>query len=289
MIRSMLGHSWKRATGALVITMMLYTGIGWTMWWIEWRRSLETGSPAFGDATEPQELPFEENEFLPSPKGIVRFRVHNVFGDPVPGAIVELNGQRLVAGEGGLVGFVDVPARLHTLRIEAEGYRPLQMNLRVNEGLNEPIIKYDSGLFPADFAVDFHVFHAKDPQEQQDVFIQMGWSNGTQDPILIRWFEIVDQHGNHLAPILDSPEGYHRLALMHTALRLVTLPYALELRPQQNVTVDLPIVQAVPEQLGAVKLRLFYGTAEQHAANRYDELELVTYPALEPDFNPHRP
>ncbi|NOK07404.1 hypothetical protein HNV27_38870, partial [Myxococcus xanthus] len=130
------------------------------------------------------------------------------------------NGQRLVAGEGGTVEFVNVPARLHTLRIEAEGYHPLQMSLRVNEGVNEPIIKYESGLFPTDFAGDFHVFHAQDPAEEQDVFIQMGWSNGTQDPVMIHWFDIVDQHGNRLAPILDSPEGYRRLALMHTALKL---------------------------------------------------------------------
>ncbi len=277
----MLSSSLMRAMAALVIGMVLYTGFGLAMWWMAWRGA--------GVLTAEGRAPSGESEFLPSPKGTVRLSVRNVFGDPVPGAIVELNGQRLVAGEGGTVEFVNVPARLHTLRIEAEGYHPLQMSLRVNEGVNEPIIKYESGLFPTDFAVDFHVFHAQDPAEEQDVFIQMGWSNGTQDPVMIHWFDIVDQHGNRLAPILDSPEGYRRLALMHTALKLVALPYALELRPQRNVTIDLPVIRAVPDQLGAVRLRILYGTAEQHAANRYHELEFAAYPEMEPDFNPHRP
>lgn len=288
MIRSMLSSSFVRAAAALAFGVVLYTAVGLISWWVEWRDGLQAGHGDISIVTQENGGPLE-GEFLPTPKGIVRLSVRNVFGDPVPGAMVELNGERLITGEGGVVEFLDVPARLHTLHIEAKGYHPLQMTLRVNEGLNEPIIKYDSGLFPADFAVDFHVFHANDPKEEQDVFIQIGWSNGTQHPVLIRWFEVTDQNGKRLAPILDSPEGYRRLSLMYTALKLVTQPYALELRPLQTVTIDLPLIQAVPEQLGAVRLRILYGTAEQHNANDYEELEFIVYPVLETDFNPHRP
>lgn len=273
----------------MILGVTLYTLLGLTWWWTEWRVN---GSAVAGDLEriDGESYRFlDENEFLPTPKGIVRLAVRNVFGDPVPGAIVELNGQRRIAGEGGLVEFQGIPARLHTLKIEAEGYQPLELNLRVNEGPNEPIVKYDRGLFPSGFAVDFHVFYAGSPHEEQNIYTQVGWSNGTQHPVYIRWFGIDDQEGNERAPFLDSPEGYRRLSLMYTALRLATLPYALELRPQQNVTIDLPAFSAVPDQLGPVRLRILYGDTAQHAASSYEDLEFITFPVHEPDFNPHRP
>ena len=56
---------------------------------------------------------------------------------------------------------------------------PWKSNLE--PGLNSPILKYDTGLWPEYFLVDFHIYYSED----QRLLGIRGFANGSPEPIYI--------------------------------------------------------------------------------------------------------
>ena len=100
----------------------------------------------------------------PPGSGVLRTQIRNVFGDPVPYGVVFIN-NRIFQGDN--TGFFEVPSLKpgrYTLQIFAGGYEQYSREIQVEDGLNSPPIKYETGLWPEFFLVDFHIFFRDNSQ-----------------------------------------------------------------------------------------------------------------------------
>lgn len=230
-----------------------------------------------------------EADFLPAPTGTVTTSVRNIFGDPVPGARLRLAGFEVESGASGQAVFPEIPIGLHELQIHAPGYQTLSVDLRIAEGHNEPLIKFDRGLWPTGFAADFHAFFQDEESAEQRIFLQIGIANGSDDPVYIRGFQIVDKEGLPVTHELETSDGYRRLVFMHAALALATGPYALILKERSYANIELRPVVAQPTHLGELRLIVEHAARDGHLRGDYHSLEITTTPVQETDLNPHRP
>lgn len=271
---------WPRLLHIMLYTLIAQCVLGFVVWGLAWNE-LQLGA-------QPTATP-SESDFLPKLTGRLETSVRNIFGDPVPGASFHIDNRTTIADRDGTVSISDLPIGLHQFTVHADGYQDYDHRIRINEGINVPIIKYDQGLWPIGFAVDFHVFHAYEAQDEQKVFFQVGLANGSDQPVYIRAFYTLDATLQPADTLLSTPEGYRRLSLMHTALSLATEPYALVLKPWGIVHIELPPIVRRPVSEGPFYLIVHYGNKSAHERRSYVMLEVVAEIQHEPDLSPHRP
>lgn len=212
-------------------------------------------------------------------------QVRNVFGDPVPHGVI-IVGERLVQADNtGAFRITNLsPGRL-TLEIFAGDYAKYAREIQVEEGINHPTIKYETGLWPQVFLVDFHIFY----KEHDEIFGMIGFANGTAQPIYIQRATIMNPGGEVVSDILHDHDGFAYYAELSNRLEVVEEPQkALKWAERMVQGGEFAPVQGnFPP--GPYTLEVHYALQEGHDLGQYQVLTITDHLDLDNDWDPHIP
>lgn len=258
---------WRRLLRVGVYTLLTYLAIGYIVFGatiIRWEISLLPSQPVTTPVAK------ESNNY-----GILNTRIRNVFGDPVPYAVIHINNQLVQADNEGRVNLAGILPGRYRMEIFAGGYHPYEWEIQIEPGTNSPVIKYESGLWPSDFAVDFHVFFFED----STVFGTVGFANGTDEPLYIHRAVIYNPAGEEELELLQENDGMDYYNNLASKLAIINEPQpALKLPANSWITGELPPLDG-PMEFGEYVLEVQYAPLKEHRQNNYrihrvtDELE----------------
>ncbi len=217
--------------------------------------------------------------------GIVSSRIHNVFGDPIPYAVVHLNGRIAQADSTGHFTIEEIYPNRYDIEIFAGGYGRYRWGIQVEEGINTPVIKYDTGLWPQFFLTDFHVFH----HNSDKIFSIIGFANGSNEPLYIHRVTIYSPRNETPMELLDTREVLEHFLSLSGKLSLVENPQvALRLAPQSWFSGSLPPLDG-PAAKGTYTLEVHVGTEDDHERGAYRVDRIKDHLDMDSNWNPHLP
>ena len=221
----------------------------------------------------------------PPNSGVLHTQIRNVFGDPVPYGVVLIN-NHLVQGDN--TGFFKVPSLKpgrYILQILAGGYEPYSREIQIEDGMNSPPIKYETGLWPDSFLVDFHIFFTENGQ----VLGIVGYANGSEEPIYIERSTLLDPRGEVITDLLHDNDGFNYYAGLSSKIEIVEEPQkALKWAPRTWLSGEFPPIQGsfLP---GLYTLEVHYAGLENHKLGKYQVLQIQDHLDFENNWNPHLP
>ncbi len=216
---------------------------------------------------------------------IVSSRIHNVFGDPIPYAVVHISGRIVQADSTGHFTLEGIVPNRYSMEIFAGGYRRYKWDIHVEEGTNTPIIKYDTGLWPAFFLPDFHVFH----YTNDALYGIIGFANGSDQPLYIHRITIYDPREDIVIDFLNHSVGLEYFQNLSGKVEIVKGPQkALRLAPQSWFTGDLPPV-TTPLLKGIYHMEIHFGTQREHDTSTYQVMRIKDQLDVDSNWNPHLP
>jgi hypothetical protein len=212
-------------------------------------------------------------------------QVRNVFGDPVPFAVLILGDHLVQADNIGAFRITNLKPGRHTLEIFAGEYAKYMREIQVEAGMNYPTIKYESGLWPQVFLVDFHVFY----KENDEIFGMVGFANGTNEPIYIERASIINPSGEAITDIFHDRNGFDYYLDLSNKLEVVHEPQkALKWAPRMVQGGEVtPLKGYFPP--GPYSLEVHYAFQEGHNLGQYHVLTVIDYLDLEDNWDPHLP
>ncbi|NMB24673.1 MAG: carboxypeptidase regulatory-like domain-containing protein [Firmicutes bacterium] len=224
----------------------------------------------------------------PSDRGTIESVVCDVLGNPVPGASVKVLDAKVVTDGQGKFRIENVPLGLVDIHIVAAGFQAAIVSITVDPGMNYPHIKFDTGLYPAEFHVRFHAF--TNSLEEADTRLLFGLVevvNPSKEPVYISRLEVKDPAGRVVYDLVESMDIL-RLVSQTYELQLVMEPIpAYVIGPKSMVVFEL---DALPRPLrGDYHLWLTYASPENHARGRFLALHMADEMDYDPDLDPHSP
>lgn len=230
--------------------------------------------------------------FSAPPTGEVEGSIRNVFGDPVPSAIVHLDGFQTKTDADGTYRIRQVETGKHRFLIEAEGYNALTFDLLVEDGRNVPLIKYETGLRPIGVMLDFHVFWSE-RDSPPSLYAHAGIANGTMHRLFISGLQIRRQHSTEVIhDFLSDTKSFERMAIYYSEVDIATAHgLALTLPPHRVISpIEMPPVPLDSiEGLGAFEFIVHYALGDNYAHQQERVLHITAEPVREDDYNPHTP
>src|SRR5699024_7464450 len=145
-------------------------------------------------------------------------QVRNVFGDPVPFAVIVIADRLGQADNTGAFSLQNLPVGRHAMEIFAGNYEKYSREIQLETGINSPPIKYDTGLWPQGILVDFHVFY----KETDEILGIAGFANGTTEPIYIQRATLLSPKGEVITDILHDRDGFNYYADFSSKIEIVT-------------------------------------------------------------------
>lgn len=212
-------------------------------------------------------------------------QVRNVFGDPVPHAVL-LMGDYLVQADNTGTFFLEklIPGR-YTLEIFAGGYAKYQREIQLEIGSNNPTIKYEMGLWPQVFLVDFHIYY----KENEAILGIVGFANGSTEEIYIQRATLLDPQGEVLSDLLHDRDGFSYYLDLSNKLEVVEEPQlALKWPPQMVQGGEFAPIKGSFKP-GPYSLEVHYAFREGHELGQYQVLTITDHLDLDSDQNPHLP
>lgn len=215
--------------------------------------------------------------------GTITSQVRNVFGDPVPYAVVHIGGRTIQADQNGNFILEGLAPDRYVMEIFAGGYERYKWEITVGEGNNTPIIKYDSGLWPEKFLADFHVFYASNDR----LFGLVGFANGSHETIYVSSATIIDPNGNAIIDVLRQHDGFNYYNYLSNKVEVVETPEpALRIPSKAWVNGEIPPITG-PFPPGTYHLEILYGNQEEHEKQQYQRIQYSDQG--DNNWNPHLP
>ena len=212
-------------------------------------------------------------------------QVRNVFGDPIPYAVILLGEQLVQADNTGCFQIGNLNPGRYTLEIFAGEYEKYKREIQIETGVNSPPIKYETGLWPQTFLVDFHIFY----KEKDQILGIAGFANGSSKPIFIQRATLFDPRGEAVADLLHDHDGFAYYANLSSKLEVVEEPQkALKWAPRMWQSGEFPPLQG-PFQPGPYTLEVHYAFEEGHNLGLYHTLQITDHLDLDANWNPHLP
>jgi hypothetical protein len=212
-------------------------------------------------------------------------QVRNVFGDPVPFAVVILGDHLVQADSIGAFRITNLNPGRFTLEVFAGDYAKYASEIQVEEGVNHPTIKYETGLWPQVFLVDFHIFYKGDGE----IFGMVGFANGTAEPIYIERATMLSPNDEVITDVLHDNDGFAYFAGLSTRLTIVEEPQkALEWAPSMVQGGEFPPARGhFPP--GPYSLEVHYAFSKGHELGQYQVLTITDHLDLDSSWDPHIP
>lgn len=214
----------------------------------------------------------------------VEGQVRNVFGDPVPFGVIIIGDHLVQADSLGFFRVTHLKPGRHTLEVFAGDYARYAREIQVEEGINQPTIKYETGLWPQVFLADFHVYY----KEYNEIFGLIGFANGTDRPVFIHKASLLNSQGGVIADILHDLGGFTYFADLSNRLEIVDAPQkALKWGPRMVQGGEfIPVKGHFPP--GLYSLEVHYAFQEGHSLGQYQVLTVTDHLDLDSDW-PHIP
>lgn len=215
----------------------------------------------------------------------IQGQVRNVFGDPVPHGVI-IVGERIVQADNtGTFSVPNLTPGRHILEIFAGDYAKYSREIQVEEGVNSPTIKYETGLWPQVFLVDFHIFY----QASNGIFGMVGFANGTTESIYIERATLLDQDGEVVTDILHDNNGFSYYANLSSRLEVVEEPQkALKWAPRMVQGGEFSPVKG-SFRPGPYSLEVHFAFRAGHDLGQYQVVTITDHLDLDNDWNPHLP
>ncbi|MGE5576570.1 MAG: carboxypeptidase regulatory-like domain-containing protein [Syntrophothermus sp.] len=222
-------------------------------------------------------------------KASVTAFVCNIFGDPVAGAQVRIGQVQAMTDTRGYFLLEEVPLGPQELVVKAAGYQPLIRKIPVDNGRNIVDMKYDTGLWPNDFRVDFHVFANVDRTGSLKLFGEVGVANGGSDAYYLLDASVSGPNDEQVQDLLETEDDYRDFAGSYGDDNFVARPrMAVVFAPQTHDKVDLK-PHPGPVLGGEYKLTVVYASGEDWARGQSQTMVLTAHAFLDSDWNPHSP
>ncbi|NLJ80097.1 MAG: carboxypeptidase regulatory-like domain-containing protein, partial [Firmicutes bacterium] len=198
-------------------------------------------------------------------QGVLRGQVRNIFGDPVPHAVVLLENRFVQGDNTGRFEISNLNPGRYTLEILAGGYEKYRREVQVETGINNPPFKYETGLWPQTFLVDFHLFY----QEDARLLGIMGFANGSSQPLFIQSALLFNPLGEMILDLLADNGGFSYYAGLSNKLEIAEEPQrALKWAPRMWQSGEFPPIEGF-YQPGIYTLKVYYGFEEEHQSGQY--------------------
>ncbi len=213
--------------------------------------------------------------------------VCSVFGDPLPGVSVTLAKQHTVTDETGAFFFEYIPMGNQLIRLDCDGYQILSRRVKIDAVDNLLEFKYESGLFPANFAVDFHIYYTKESLEQGRCFGEIGFANGSSENYYLSDLVIYSPLGVEILDLLRTAEDFRAITGTRSDSNFIAKPkMAVLVRPGEFFRINLPPL-ANPLTDAIYSLKCVFSTQKQWDAGSATMEILETVCILDDDWNPH--
>ncbi len=228
---------------------------------------------------------------LPPPHGHVSGKVHDVFGDEIPHPVITIGTFKALGDGNGHFSIEGVPVGTYEVEITAAKHRSRRFTYRVQEGPNSPRIKYDTGLWPDSFALDFHAFYPN--SDAARIYAQLGIANPLDSPIYIHELFVMDERGQLVHNALATIEQIQTFTIVNPNTNLALDPYpAVVLQPRSILgQIQLPAYQPVdpadPPKVFTAIVR--YSIGRNAPPHERREISIAKPSALDEDYNPHAP
>lgn len=212
-------------------------------------------------------------------------QVRNVFGDPVPFGVI-IVGEHLVQADNiGAFRVTGLSPGRFTMEIFAGGYEKYTKEIQVEEGVNYPTIKYEAGLWPQVFLVDFHVFY----KDNDSIFGMIGFANGSTEPIYIERASIINPAGDVITDILHDNDGFTYYMDLSNKLEVVEQPQkALKWAPRMVQGGEFAPLQGYFPP-GPYSLEVHYAFKNGHELGQYHVMTTTDHLDLDNNWDPHIP
>jgi hypothetical protein len=221
----------------------------------------------------------------PQQQSILEAQVRNVFGDPIPHAVVIVGDHLVQADNTGVFQVADLKPGRHTLEIFAGDYAKYTREIQVEEGTNSPTIKYETGLWPQVFLVDFHIFY----KDNDAIFGMIGFANGTTDPIYIERATLLSPRDDVICDLLHDHNGFAYYTDRSSKLEVVHEPQeALKWAPRMVQGGEFPPLSGYFPP-GLYSLEVHYAFQEGHDLGQYQVLTIKDHLNLGNNWDPHLP
>lgn len=212
-------------------------------------------------------------------------RVHNVFGDPIPHVVAFIDGRIVQADATGFFSIDKLVPGRYTLELFAGEYQPYRWDILIEDGTNNPSIKYDTGLWPQYFLPDFHVFH----NNSGLLFGLIGFANGSDQPIYVHQARIYDPNGEQIFDLFSDPDMVEYYQILSTKIDVVTEPQtALRISSRTWVLGEIPPTLSNLTE-GMYRLQIHYGAEKHHQTGLYQLHSIADQLEPNPNLNPHLP
>ncbi len=224
----------------------------------------------------------------PSDRGAIEGVVCDVFGNVISGAKVEILDMVATTDQAGKFRVENVPLGPLQILIKAEGFQDAAVQISVEPGVNYPQISGDTGLWPTDFFVKFHVFtNSLTDDDTQLLFGLVEIANPRKEPLFISQIEVRDPNWQVVYDLLESEAVINHISQTYD-LQVVTNPVPAYVIPSQG-TVILEL-DALPQPAkGEYHLRLVYAAADEHRQSRFHIIHIADEMEYDPDLDPHIP
>ncbi|NMB12813.1 MAG: carboxypeptidase regulatory-like domain-containing protein [Firmicutes bacterium] len=224
----------------------------------------------------------------PSDRGVIESVVCDVLGNVVPLARVEILDAKAITDQEGRFRIENVPTGLVDLRIKAKGFQDATIRILVEPGTNYPRINHDTGLWPTDFYIRFHIFtNSLEDADTRLLFGLVEIVNPGKEALLVSRIEVKDPKGQVVYDLLESEEILNHITQTYN-LQLVLEPVPSYLVPPQGIVVfELDAIPDPPR--GKFHLWLAYASVADHERGRFQAVHLADEMDYDPDLNPHTP
>lgn len=216
---------------------------------------------------------------------ILQGQVRNVFGDPIPFAVIVVADRLVQADNSGTFSVDNLTPGRHTLEIFAGDYGKYTRELQLEVGINNPPIKYETGLWPQVFLVDFHIFF----KENDEILGIVGFANGTNEPLFIQRATLLNPQGEVVTDILHDRDGFAYYANFSSKIEVIEAPQkALKWAGRVVQSGEFPPLKG-SFRPGPYTLEVHYAFTAGHELGQYRVVVITDHLDLDNDWNPHLP
>ncbi len=210
--------------------------------------------------------------------------VCSVFGDPVPHAVIVIQGRLHQADNTGSFLITGLDSGRFTLEIFAGNYAKYSREIHLELVTNSPPIKYETGLWPREFLVDFHIF-LKDSGEILGI---TGFANGTEEPIYIQRATLIGPTSEVIEDLLHDRDGFNYYAGLSSKLAVTEKPQKALIWPGRMwQTAEFPPITGTFNP-GLYSLEVHYAFQKGHELGQYRVLTITDHLDLDKDWkHPH--
>lgn len=213
-------------------------------------------------------------------------KVRNVFGDPVPHAVIVIQDRLIQADNTGAFAVAGLQSGRFSLEIFAGNYAKYNREINLEPGANSPPMKYETGLWPQEFLVDFHIFH----KNSGEILGITGFANGTDEAIYIQRTTLVGPRGEVIEDLLHDRDGFNYYAGLSSKLEITEEPQKALVWPGRmwQTAEFAPITGAFSP--GLYSLEVHYAFQKGHELGQYRVSTITDHLDLDQDWkHPHLP